>query len=179
MIVRVHYPNPFSGGFGRFEYEADRPPGPGTLRRAAVPRPDGGDGEEIVEITHVAEGPDGMEAVGILRLDALGDLRVLSVGGVWDYLPVVPDIHRPALLGVLRRLFRAIPDAGEAGGADLAQQVDAIGESFRPLGGQLPGVGPRIRDLIAIIKGRSHLSALQAFFDAAPDARPEVEAASP
>lgn len=172
MIVRVHYPNPFSGGFGRIEYEAGRRPEPGELRRAAIPHPTEGGREEIVEITHVAEGADGVEAVGIIRLDALGDLRILSVGGLWDYLPVVPDIHRPALVGVLRRLFRAIPDVGEAAAADLPASLDAIGESFRPLGEQLPGVGPRITDLVAIIKGRGHLAALKAALEAAPAETP-------
>lgn len=175
MIVRIHYPDPFSGGFRRIEYEAERCPEPGALRHAAIPHPAEGTCAEIVEITHVAEGADGVEAVGIVRLDALGDLRILAVGGLWNYLPVVPDIHRPALVDILRRLFRAIPDLGESAVAEVPASLDAIGESFRPIGEQLPAVGPRIKDLVTIIKGRGHLAALKSFFDTAPAGRPAME----
>lgn len=175
MIVRVHYPDPFSGGFRRIEYEAERCPEPGALRRTRISHPAEGARAEIVEITHVADGVDGVETVGIVRLDALGDLRILAVGGLWNYLPVVPDIHRPALIDILRRLFHAIPDLGEAAAGDVQARLDGIGESFRPIGEQLPTVGPRIKDLVTIIKGRGHLAALTGVFGTAPAGTPAAE----
>lgn len=117
MKVRISLPNPEPGG-GYIIATATWPTAPkvGDLVTVEIPNLFGETFSEMVRITAVVLTPNGYDALGDTIYEAMADLRVHALGGVWEILKRGgATLHADALvnrafLRTLRMLMARVPE---------------------------------------------------------------------